>query len=688
MKFKKITLKNIRSYDEQEINFPDGSILLSGDIGSGKTSILLAIEYALFGLQPGQTGSALLRNNRDFGEVALEMEIGGRSIIIERKLRRKAKSVTNEYASITLDGEKVESSVTELKTKILELLGYPIEFIKKNNLLYRYTVYTPQEEMKQIILEDAETRLNILRHVFGIDKYKRIRENMEILLTYLKENSKQLQGEIKFLEKDMEKFNSLKAFQQQLAESIASKDAELLSKVSLRKNIESESIELEIKIKERENFRKEMEKASLLISTKNDFILSLSREIDALSNSISKVAPFNKSSLDSAIISLSAKASSLDSLNNKLIELNYSISSLEKNSKEAISQKSRVFAIDICPTCLQDVPEVHKHNILNKTEKDISEIKSRLEQLQREKTELSAMISKTKAEKHVLESEKFILESIKLKSEEAERAKVKRLELAKQKEMAEKDISLLQKHLESLKNSVLEFSRFDNFFKLKQDELKKAFRDEKNTEISLAELRKEKEITIREMDSLKELISLKEGSKKKLAETLELSDWLSKHFLNLINFTEMNVMMKLRIEFSRLFSRWFHILVPENTFEVHLDESFTPLIVQNELEMDYSFLSGGERTALALAYRLALNQTINSVLSQIKTRNIIILDEPTDGFSEVQLERMRDVLNELNAEQIILVSHEQKIEAFVDNVLRLKKQNSSSSLESTHNQKT
>ena len=63
MKFKKLYLKNIRSYEEQEIDFSDGSLLLSGDVGSGKTSILLAIEYALFGLQPGQKGSALLRNN-------------------------------------------------------------------------------------------------------------------------------------------------------------------------------------------------------------------------------------------------------------------------------------------------------------------------------------------------------------------------------------------------------------------------------------------------------------------------------------------------------------------------------------------------------------------------------------------------------------------------------------------------
>ena len=43
MRIKKITLDNIRSYSHQEVEFPEGSILLSGDIGSGKTSILLGI---------------------------------------------------------------------------------------------------------------------------------------------------------------------------------------------------------------------------------------------------------------------------------------------------------------------------------------------------------------------------------------------------------------------------------------------------------------------------------------------------------------------------------------------------------------------------------------------------------------------------------------------------------------------
>ena len=138
-------------------------------------------------------------------------------------------------------------------------------------------------------------------------------------------------------------------------------------------------------------------------------------------------------------------------------------------------------------------------------------------------------------------------------------------------------------------------------------------------------------------------------------------------------------MIKLRHEFSGLFSKWFGMLA--EGFEVQLDENFTPVIMQGEHELDYGYLSGGERTAIALAYRLALNQTINSVLSKIKTRDIVILDEPTDGFSDLQLDKVRDVLEELKIGQLIIVSHEAKIEGFVDNVLRLKKSSGISSVE-------
>src|SRR3990167_9402059 len=109
MKLNKITLKNIRSYENQEVTFSEGPILLAGDIGSGKTSILLAIEYALFGLQPGQTGSALLRHGKSVGEVRLELEIENSSIIIERKLKR-GRTILNDYAAIIVNNERTECS--------------------------------------------------------------------------------------------------------------------------------------------------------------------------------------------------------------------------------------------------------------------------------------------------------------------------------------------------------------------------------------------------------------------------------------------------------------------------------------------------------------------------------------------------------------------------------------------------
>ena len=132
MQLKSLQIQNIRSYEDQTIQFPQGSTLLSGDIGSGKTTILLAIEFALFGLQPSQKGSSLLKSNQEQAKVELTFEIDQKEIIIERSLKKTNKSVTQDYASITINQEKFEGSITEIKSRILKLLNYPPEFAKKN----------------------------------------------------------------------------------------------------------------------------------------------------------------------------------------------------------------------------------------------------------------------------------------------------------------------------------------------------------------------------------------------------------------------------------------------------------------------------------------------------------------------------------------------------------------------------
>jgi len=196
MLFRSLKLKNIRSYLEQEIQFPEGTVLLSGDIGTGKSTILLAIEFAPFGILRGDlSGNSLLRNGEEKGSVELEFELNGQKITIHRKLKRSNTAVEQEAGHIIKNSTRKDATPQELKTEILELIGYPKSMLTKSkSLVYRYTVYTPQEDMKRIILDSQESRLDILRKVFDIDKYKRIKENTTAYSKGLREQNKEYEG--------------------------------------------------------------------------------------------------------------------------------------------------------------------------------------------------------------------------------------------------------------------------------------------------------------------------------------------------------------------------------------------------------------------------------------------------------------------------------------------------------------
>jgi len=253
----------------------------------------------------------------------------------------------------------------------------------------------------------------------------------------------------------------------------------------------------------------------------------------------------------------------------------------------------------------------------------------------------------------------------------------KQLRLAEVKNLNisfERDVEILDKHIEILNQSVFELSRFDSLFDSKQKQFEDAFREERSSEIKVAELKREIEVFSAQIQEAKEKIKKAEEVRRQLNYLTELETWLSKEFSSFVSLIEKNVMIKLKAEFSKLFDEWFCMLVSDS-FDVSLTDDFTPIIEYQDYEIDYAYLSGGERTAVALAYRLALNQVINSLMSKIKTRDIVILDEPTDGFSEQQLDKIRDVLQQLNVKQLIIVSHEQKIESFVENVIRFKKVN-------------
>jgi exonuclease SbcC len=138
-------------------------------------------------------------------------------------------------------------------------------------------------------------------------------------------------------------------------------------------------------------------------------------------------------------------------------------------------------------------------------------------------------------------------------------------------------------------------------------------------------------------------------------------------------------MTSINQRFAEQFTRWFQILMDDPDMQVRINEDFSPIIEREGYEQDFNALSGGEKTSVALAYRLALNTTVQEVTISGGS-NLLILDEPTDGFSKEQLYKIRDILEELKCPQVILVSHEKELEGFADHVFRVQKSDGVSAL--------
>ncbi|MCI4369047.1 MAG: AAA family ATPase, partial [Thermoplasmata archaeon] len=75
MQLRSISVENIRSYESAVLPLGAGTTLLSGDVGTGKTSLLYAVEMALFGLAEIDPAH-LVRHRAGTAEVSLSLADG------------------------------------------------------------------------------------------------------------------------------------------------------------------------------------------------------------------------------------------------------------------------------------------------------------------------------------------------------------------------------------------------------------------------------------------------------------------------------------------------------------------------------------------------------------------------------------------------------------------------------------
>src|SRR3989338_6734884 len=390
-----LTLENIRSFTKQTLAFPQGNTLLSGDVGSGKSTILQAIEFALFGLKRGElNGGSLLRNGKDTGSVALAFTLNDKEVFIKRALKRGTNSISQDFGFLSVNGTGQDYTSTELKQRILELLNYPEETLTKKSMIYRYTVYTPQEDMKLILSGNDEDRMETLRRVFNIDKYKRIRTNARILIGSLREQRKELAGSIYDLETKRQAASTL------------------------------------------DNIKKEHALQEFILTTTREHLKKGTKHINILLEDIHALAK-ETTNQPTNPLELKRHIELVTSVEQNLKDITTTITSIRVLKHTSETLKKIISRLTTCPTCLQPVQEEHKHLILTNEEEKARNFEHQLSTLLFQEQTTAHHLSNLRQELEAMREQEKISGIISVKTQELEKKKI-----------ALEDLNKEQKHLD------------------------------------------------------------------------------------------------------------------------------------------------------------------------------------------------------------------------------------------------
>ncbi|ADI11945.1 exonuclease [Streptomyces bingchenggensis BCW-1] len=178
----------------QEVDFDElssaGLFLLHGPTGAGKTSVLDAVCYGLYGQVPGARQGSGLSLRSDHAdphtptEVVLELTVGGRRLEITRRpeqprpkkrgtgtTREKAQSRLREYLPGAGEWKALSRSHQEIGEEISQLLGMSKE-------QFCQVVLLPQGDFARFLRADEMARGKLLGKLFDTGRFAAVEERL------------------------------------------------------------------------------------------------------------------------------------------------------------------------------------------------------------------------------------------------------------------------------------------------------------------------------------------------------------------------------------------------------------------------------------------------------------------------------------------------------------------------------
>ena len=678
---KSIELVDFLSHSDTKLEFDNSTTVFVGQNGAGKSSIIDAITFALFGKHTRKNNKSLIRRGANQGFTKIKFSANGKNYQALRKIDSKGALIAqfseevDGNLKIIAEGERKQFDESMTK-EIEKTLGIEFEKLKIASIVQ-------QGELSTIIKAKPKEFKELVNAIIGIDKLdialglmrtvqKEFRNHIQKKLGY---DDTQIQFlENKITEYENESKNAKPKLEKLVIEKTKTKELVLNLEEEIQTNTSKESQLKELNSKKSE-----------LISYARDVIKSIQREVSEKEQTVNECKPCfviskNKEELETEI----------KEIQKNLISRESDLSNLEKKQARYEEKEELAAKLELkdgkCPVCDSIVdhlnPDFQKEHIENKIGaigKKIEELKNErstlLEKLKKlsddlEESKEAATILKTHKITNELQLEEIIAE-IKIKTKQIQKIPIT-VNSGQLVEAGTLDshTKLLYENITLLEKSTEGFNQ-ENFLKMKKSldnyrsELSKIDQDygeifgnikKMNSEIeklgTILNDVKQVQGYVGELEEIQNVVYNRDGPVGK-----SLRSWS----LEVISEKASEYLEKLNTKIQR-------ISLSEKTRDVNIS------CYSRNTTLELESLSGGEQVSIALALRLGMAHLLGA-----SNLNFMILDEPTTHLDSERRKSLVNVLSQLtnikennSSMQFIIITHDAEIfeDSTVENIYK------------------
>ncbi len=676
-----IELVNFLSHSDTKLEFDNDATVFVGQNGAGKSSIIDAITFALFGKHTRKNNKGLIRWGTNQGFAKIEFSANGKNYQALRKIDSKGtltaqflENVDGELKTIA-EGERkqFDESMTE---QIEKILGIDFEKLKIASIVQ-------QGELSSIIKAKPKEFKELLNAIIGIDRLDIALNSMRIVQKEFRNHIQEKFGyddtqiiriENKITEYEKESKNARPRLEKLALEK--KKNEELISK--LEKQVQSD-VSKELQLKELNSRKNE------LISYSRDVIKSIQREVTEKEQTVNECKPCFTASKNRKEIELE-----ITKLQKKLVNIESGLNDLEKKQvrleeHEELAEKLKL-KNGRCPVCDSTVdhlnPLFQKRHITS----EIDCIEKKVEGLETEKDKVAGKLEKLSDGLEESKEAETILKAHKIRNE-SELDQIA-MEIKNKIKQIQKipltvnsgqlvEAATLDSHAKTLYDSIVSLEKSTKGFNQKEfHKNKELLTDCRNKLSQIDQEYGETSGNIKKIGAeLKKLSTVLEEIKQAHGYVGELEEIQNNVYnrdgpvgkslrswsLEIISQKASDYLEKLNTKIQR-------ISLSEKTRDVNIT------CYSRNTTLELESLSGGEQVSIALALRLGMAHLLGS-----SNLNFMILDEPTTHLDSERRKSLVNVLSQLtnikennSSMQFIIITHDAEIfeDSSVENIYK------------------